>query len=67
MVTARKIAIIIWTMIVQAEPYSFQRIMDDKEKFREKKMKHVQWNIHNLNLSQDELNQLMQRRKIHIL
>ena|GEM_PF-6240868 len=54
-------------MIVQAEPYSFQRIMDDKEKFREKKMKHVQWNIHNLNLSQDELNQLMQRRKIHIL
>ena len=59
--TARKIAIILWNMIVRAEHYSTQRIMADKEKFREKRLKQVQKNIHNLKLSQDELNQLMQR------
>ncbi|MCS3556084.1 MULTISPECIES: hypothetical protein [unclassified Sphingobacterium] len=48
-------------MIVKAEHYSSQRIMADQEKFREKRLKHVQKNIHNLKINRDESNQLMQR------
>lgn len=59
--TARKIAIIIWNMITRTEEYSSQRISADREKFRLKRLKQVQRNIHNLNLSQEEFEGLIQR------
>ncbi|TYR37476.1 IS110 family transposase [Sphingobacterium phlebotomi] len=59
--TARKIATILWNMIVKAEHYSSKRIIADQEKFRKNRLKQVQKNIHNLKLSQEEMNQLMQR------
>lgn len=59
--TARKIAIIIWNMITRTEEYSSQRISADREKFRLKRLKQVQGNIHNLNLSQEKFEGLIQR------
>jgi len=58
--TARKIAIIIWNMIIKSEKYSSQRIIADQEKFRLKRLNQVQKNIHNLNLSQQEFEKLIQ-------
>lgn len=58
--TARKIAIIIWNMIIKSEQYSSQRIIADQEKFRLRRLNQVQKNIHNLNLSQQEFEKLIQ-------
>lgn len=59
--TVRKIAIIIWNMIIKSEHYSSQRIIADQEKFRLKRLNQVQKNIHNLNLSPQEFEKLIRR------
>ena len=57
--TASKIAIILWNMIVKTQEYSPQRIREDREKLRLKRVKQLQRNIQNLQLSQDELMHFM--------
>lgn len=57
--TARKIAIIIWNMIVKNESYSSHRIQIDNEKYRWKRLRQIQRNINNLRLSPEELSRLI--------
>ena len=47
-------------MIVKNEEYSPQRIREDQEKLRLKRVKQLQRNIQNLQMSQDELKQLIE-------
>lgn len=56
--TARKIAIIIWNMIIKNEPYSPHKLEVDNENYKKKKLRNIQRSIHNLNLSQEDLQHL---------
>lgn len=59
--TARKIAIIIWNMIVKNEDYSSNKTQIDNEKNRWKQLRQIQRNIRNLNLNSEEVDQLLKR------
>lgn len=48
-------------MIIKSEQYSSQRIIDNLEKFRLKRLNQILKNIHNLNLNQQEFKKLIQR------
>lgn len=56
--TARKIAIIIWNMIIKSEPYSPHKLEVDNENYKKKKLRNIQRSIHNLDLSQEDLHHL---------
>ncbi len=58
--TARKIAIIIWNMIVKSEDYSSYKIQINNEKYRWKRLRQVQRNIRNLNLNSEEVSRLIE-------
>ncbi|ETZ22813.1 IS110 family transposase [Pedobacter sp. V48] len=59
--TARKIAIIIWNMIIKNEPYSSHKLLTDNENYKKKRLRNIQRNIFSLNLSQAELRYLFER------
>lgn len=59
--TARKIAIIIWNMIIKNEPYSPHKLEVDNENYKKKRLRNIQREIHKLNLSQEDLNHLFER------
>lgn len=59
--TARKIAIIIWNMIIKNEPYSSHKLLTDNENYKKKRLRNIQRNIFSLNLSQAELRHLFER------
>jgi len=58
--SARKIAIILWNMIVKQMPYTPQKPEQYLNQIKNRKMKNLQKNIQKLNITIDELAMLFQ-------
>ncbi len=56
--TARKLAVIIWNMIVKAEPYKKGQVEINSEKQKAKKVKQLDKKLHALQLTKEELEKL---------
>ena len=56
--TARKLAVIIWNMIVKAEPYKKDQVKISQEKQKAMKVKYLDKKLHALQLTKEELEKL---------
>lgn len=64
--TARKLAVIIWNMIIKAEAYHRERVEMTQEKQRTMKLKHLDRKLHALQLSKEELERLLLRHSFSV-
>ena len=64
--TARKLAVIIWNMIVKAEPYKKGQVEINSEKQKAKKVKQLDKKLHALQLTKEELEKLFLRHSFSV-
>ena len=62
--TARKLAVIIWNMIVKAEPYRKSQVELSDEKQKSMKLKQLDKKLHALQLTKDELEKLFLKHSL---
>ena len=64
--TARKLAVIIWNMIVKAEPYKKNQVEISQEKQKAMKVKHLDKKLHALQLTKEELEKLFLKHSFSV-
>ena len=64
--TARKLAVIIWNMIIKAEPYQKSQVELNNEKQKAMKLKYLDKKLHALQLSKAELEKLFLKHSLSI-
>lgn len=62
--TARKLAVIIWNMIIKAEPYQKNQVELSSEKQKAMKLKHLDKKLHALQLTKEELERLFLKHSL---
>jgi transposase len=62
--TARKLAVIIWNMIIKAEPYQKNQAELSNEKQKAMKLKHLDKKLHALQLTKEELEKLFLKHSL---
>jgi hypothetical protein len=60
MATARKLAVIIWNMIIKAQPYQKSQVEVNSQKQRAIKLKQLNKKLHALELTKEELKRCSQ-------
>lgn len=64
--TARKLAVIIWNMVIKVEPYRKSQAELSNEKQKAMKLKHLDKKLHSLQLSKEELEKLFLKHSLSV-
>jgi transposase len=64
--TARKLAVIIWNMVIKVEPYRKSQAELSNEKQKAVKLKHLDKKLHSLQLSKEELEKLFLKHSLSV-
>lgn len=64
--TARKLAVIIWNMIIKAEPYQKQRVEINDQKQKAMKLRHLDKKLQALQLTKEELEKLFLKHSLSV-